>query len=173
MIRILFTLLLLVPSIIYASDIKQVRKEFYAAVKDKEAAEEFYKKLKGQNLSDPILIAYYGSAQAIMAKHAWNPYRKISYLKSGLGDLKTAVARSPDCLEIRFLRFSVEHYLPSVLGFSVNLDEDRKKIIELIEKDNFGTADSTLIKNIITFLKKTNRFNDHEIAVLDEGLKNG
>ncbi|KAA8482544.1 hypothetical protein [Arcticibacter tournemirensis] len=175
MIRYFFILFVLSTSFtnLNAFDIKQVRQEFYAAVKDKDAAEKFCEKMKAMRSSDPLLTAYYGSAQAIMAKHSWNPYRKVAYLKSGLHDLEKAVASSPESLEIRFLRFSVEHYMPSFLGLGKHLEEDRKKIVELVEKDSFGTADSTLVKNIIIFLKKTNRFNTKEVEILNEGIKNG
>ena len=174
MIRTLFVLFILFSSLTAnALDLTQIRKEFYAGVNDKDAAEKFYLKLKSQTLTNPVLQAYYGSAEALMGKHAWNPYKKVSYLKSGLRTLELAIAKNPESIEIRFLRFSIEHYLPPFLGLSKNLEEDGKKIVELIEKDSLSTADSTLVKNIVNFLKKTNRFSAREVEILNSGIKNG
>ena len=154
-------------------DLSAMRKEFYASVNDKEVAERFCKRLQGQYRSSPLLLAYYGSVQAVMAKHSWNPYRKLSFVKNGLRDLGAAVEKSPQSLEIRFLRFSIEHYLPSFLGLSNHLEEDSKKILTLIEKNDFGTADYELVKNMVGFLRKTSRFTAKELEILNGALKNG
>lgn len=155
-----------------AFDLQRVRREFYAAVNDKKSAEALYKKLGAIKSSDPLYTAYYGSAKAVMAKHAWNPYRKLDYLKSGLQYIEDAVRRSPDNLEIRFLRFSIEYYLPSFLGMSKHLDEDGKKMLGLIESNRAGIDDPVLLKNIVDFLKKSGRYNARELAALNGGGKN-
>lgn len=158
---------MLVPFLLNNYDIKQVRLDYYEAVNSENAAAEFYDKLKKSDLSEPLLLAYYGAAEAVKAKHAWNPYNKIAYLKRGMKNLETAVSKSRDNLEIRFLRFSLEHYIPGFLGFNKHLEEDRKKIVELIQRKQTGLVDKTLLSNIISFMKESKRCTAAEIAILN------
>lgn len=157
---------MLFPVVLFGDDIKQIRAEFYEAVNKEAAAEGFYKKMKAADLNNPLMLAYYGSASALRAKHAWNPYHKVSYLKAGMKDIDKAVAEKPEHLEIRFLRFSLEHYLPAFLGYSKHLETDRKKIIALIEKNQLSTVDKSLLTHIIGFMKESGRCSPAEIAAL-------
>ena len=172
MIRLL-VVFLFIPTLLIADDLPQIRKEYYAAVNNEKAAEKFYQSIKKADLSKPVILAYYGSAEAIRAKHAFNPYKKIVYLKSGLKTLQSAVGKSPDNLEIRFLRFSLEHYLPSFLGYSKHLETDRKKIVELCKQKKFGSMDKPLLKNLLAFMKESKRCSPAEIATLEQAISNG
>ncbi|WP_152439835.1 hypothetical protein [Arcticibacter svalbardensis] len=159
-------LLLLLPFSTMALDIKKIRLEFYEAVDNKGVAENFYARMKKDQGISPVCLAYYGSAQTLMAKHAWNPYHKLAYLKSGMIDLGRAVALSPDNLEIRFLRFSIEHYIPAFLGMSKNLPEDKAKIVELIGKQGYGSVDQRLLKDMVDFFGYSKRFTPQELGIL-------
>jgi len=171
MLRTLFFLFL--PFSVLANDLPQIRKEYYAAVNNAKASEKLYDELRAKGSSDPLVMAYYGSAQALRARHAFNPYHKLAYLKSGFRTLESAVIKSPDNLEIRFLRFSLEHYIPSFLGYSKHLESDKKKIVELAKRKEFGTMDRALLLNMLSFLKETKRYSNQEIAILDHAIKNG
>jgi len=166
----LLILMFCFPLVGFGYDLNEIRLEFYDAVRNEKAADKFYKKLKGENLNDPMLLAYFGSAEAVRAKHSWNPYNKVAYLKSGLKNLNNAVSAKPDNLEIRFLRFSLEHYIPSFLSMSDHLDTDKTHIVKLIEKRQLGLVDASLLKNIINFMKDTKRCNASEIAILDKAI---
>lgn len=154
-------------NMLLAYDLKQLRQEFYTAVKDEAAAERLYNRLKEEKSPDPLLQAYFGSVEALRAKHAFNPYNKIAYLKRGSKTLGKAVSRSPDNLEIRFLRFSLEHYVPAFLGYSKNLAADRKKIVELIRNKQTDGISGGLLKNIVAFMKESGRCSAHEITILE------
>ncbi|MEJ6980628.1 hypothetical protein WG906_09225 [Pedobacter sp. P351] len=172
MVRLLF-IMLFASATLNASDLPQIRKDYYSAVNDEKAADRFYQSLKSQNSSEPIVMAYFGSAQAIRARHAFNPYNKISYLKSGLKTLEAAVSKSPDNLEIRFLRFSLEHYIPAFLGYSKHLEADKRKIIELAKQKKFGAMDKPLLLNLVGFMKETKRCSPLEIATLEQVIAHG
>jgi hypothetical protein len=157
----------------FANDLPDIRKDYYNAINNEKAAEKLYLNLKARNSSEPIILAYLGSAQAIRARHSFNPYNKVTYLKSGLKTLETAVKSSPQDLEIRFLRFSLEHYIPSFLGYSKHLETDRAKIIELAKQRKFGAMDKPLLVNLFNFMKETGRCSKQEIATLDHAINNG
>lgn len=149
-----------------ALDLQAVRKEFHEAVNNKDVAEQFYTAMKRDQHQSALTLAYYGSAQTLMGKHAWNPYKKMTYLKEGLADIGKAVLKSPGNLEIRFLRFSVEHYIPQFLGMSKHLEDDKKAILDLISKEQYGTTDSVLRNNMISFFISSGRFSKAEMVAL-------
>ncbi len=169
----LIVLLLSFPIITYANDLPQIRKDFYLAVNNQKAAESLYERLKAKNSADPTVMAYLGSVQAVRARHAFNPYNKIAYLKSGTKILEAAISKSPETLEIRFLRFSLEHYIPSFLGFSKHLETDKRKIIVLAKQKQFGAMDRPLLLNLLSFMKETKRCSPQEIAILEQAIANG
>ena len=157
----------------YGQQLSVLREEYYKAINDAKAADRLYEKLKQKSASDPVIMAYLGSSQALKARFSWNPYNKLSYLSQGLKTLGIAVSRSPENLEIRFLRFSLVHYLPAFLGYSNTLDADKKMIVELIRRERFGSMDSVLLKNLIGFMKETKRCTPGELAILNGVVLNG
>jgi hypothetical protein len=173
MARLILLIIVLFSQDIYANELPQIRKDFYLAIKNGTASEKFYNGLKAKKSSDPTIMAYFGTSQAIRAKHAFNPYNKITYLKSGIKTLEKAVGKSPENLEIRFLRFSLEHYIPSFLGFSKHLETDRKKIVELARQKKFGSMDMPLLLNLVNFMKETKRCSPAEIVILEQVVANG
>lgn len=154
-----------------AYDVKQARKDFFNALKSKEQAELFCHNLKNASGQGALMLAYYGSAQAIMAKHAWNPYSKIQYVRKGLKDLVTAVNRSPESLEVRFLRFSIEYYTPSFLGLSKHQEEDAQKILALVSANRIGIEDPALLHDMFVFLRNCGHFNTEQLAMIKQKAK--
>ena len=170
MIRFLL-LLLLFPLSVLSSDLEKVRRTFYAAVEDKSQAEKFLRQMKNEQGISPVHLAYYGSAQTLMGKHAWNPYQKLAHLKSGMQVLSAASRKAPDDLEIRFLRFSIEHYLPSFLGMSKHLDEDRKKIVSLVQRRQYGGLNNEVLKNMLKFVVESDRLEAAELEIIKQAMK--
>ncbi|MGZ5243705.1 MAG: hypothetical protein ACXWEY_16940 [Bacteroidia bacterium] len=119
---------------IWAIDINQVRVNFTKAVEDEKIALKMLAELESVKNSNPLYLAYYGAFQSLLAKHAFNPYNKLDYLKKSQATLKKAIAKKPDDAEMRFLRFSIQYYVPKFLGFSNDLDEDKKVILANVHR---------------------------------------
>lgn len=166
-----FLLFLLLPLSVFSTDLEKVRAQFYQAVENKAVAEKFFKSMEIEQGISAVHLAYYGSAQTLMGKHAWNPYQKLAHLRSGMQVLSNASKKAPDNLEIRFLRFSIEHYLPAFLGMSKHLDEDRKKIVSLVQKRQYGSLDKDVRRNMVTFVIKSGRVNDGELDILKQSMQ--
>lgn len=166
-------MMLLCSTIASAQKLDSIRTDYYAAINNSKETDKLYQKLKENPASDPLILAYLGSVQALKARFSWNPYNKLNYLSEGLNTLKTAVAKSPDNLEIRFLRFSLVYYLPGFLGYGETLEPDKKKIIDLVQERKFGRIDKNLLKNMVDFMRKSNRCTPEELSLLEKALTDG
>ena len=166
-------ILLLCISSLHAQSISTIRKEYYEAINSSKATNHLYDKLVKIENADPLIMAYVGSAQALKARFSWNPYNKLSYLSDGLKTLEEAINKSPQNLEIRFLRFSLVHYLPGFLGYKETLEADKDVIVDLIRNKKFGLIDRSLLKNIIGFMKETRHCTKEELDILSKAVSNG
>jgi hypothetical protein len=144
--------------------INYLRNEFYAAIEDEsktDSLEEFIISKYSGDYSDysPIVLAYYGGVQALKAKHAFNPISKLSHLISGLNRLEEAVNKSPDNLEIRFMRFSILDHVPGILGYSEEREADRDKICALLLKKDYSSLNYEIQKGIAEYMISSERLN--------------
>ena len=60
---------------------------------DNEAAAAQFKQLSAQEPGNPLFLAYYGSTQAIMARDAWLPWKKLRLGEQGLDLIDKALKR--------------------------------------------------------------------------------
>ncbi|HEX7366196.1 MAG TPA: hypothetical protein VF273_03820 [Pelobium sp.] len=170
---IIAILLLLLPiKQLSAMDIHQLRKDYIASIEDSKKADQLCKQLKAVKNPDALTLAYLGSVEAIQGKHAWNPVNKLSYLKQGFATIDKAVIKDPNHLEVRFLRFSLQYYVPAFLGYSKNLLADKDKIVALIKNTNAADLkmDKDVFRNIINFMVESKKCDAQEIAILKKAL---
>jgi hypothetical protein len=164
-----FTVTSLPVTNIDTASISVLRNKFYQSVEDEDALIDFERYLdinfSGSN-HPPIISAYKGAAEALKAKHAFNPFNKLKYLKSALNTLEIAASNDPYNIEIRFMRFSILHYIPGILGYSRERDEDLKIITELIINNKTSDISPDLEKGIISFLIDSDRLPSHQTAKL-------
>ncbi len=171
---VLFALLLLCCSVICRAadqpELKPLRQKIVLAMNSKKTTDSLYESLDKQSNKPPIIIAYLGILDALKAKHAWNPYSKIKSLNAAQSLLQKAVGDEPHNMEIRFLRFSVQHNAPGFLGYGKNLDEDKDEImIQLAMKRDFIT-EKDLNRTIIQFLLDSKRCKPDEVKKLNAYL---
>ena len=108
----------------------EVRQLYIRAIGSSEATTELMQRL--QSSSTPLKQAYYGASLTLKAKHSWNPYSKLKYLKEGVTCLNEAIAKDPISAEARFLRYSMEFYVPEFLIEVKHMDEDRTMIFSTL-----------------------------------------
>ena len=152
-------------------DITDVRHAMVRALNSRRAADAIYRELLAVKNKSPLIIAYTGYAEALKAKHAWNPYYKLKYVKDAERWFAEAVKLRPHQVEIRFLRFSVEYYVPGLLGYNKHLDEDRAEIIGLLHKRMCARADRETVLAIIRFMLQSKRCTTAENIFLNRQLK--
>lgn len=98
--------------------------------------------------SNPLLLGYKGAVELGMARHATNPFKKMSYFSSGKEHLEEAIAKDTSDVELRFLRLTIQVNLPSFLGYSDDIESDHKFVLA-----NLGdTEDQFFINRVNGFL---------------------
>ncbi len=125
--------------------------------------------------NEPVLLAYYGALNALKAKHVFNPFSKISYLRSALRKLEEATYEGACKIEVRFLRFSVLHNIPSFLGYREELENETNAVYELLLVDEqYRDLDHRMTLNVIEFILESNRFDEErhqQLQSLEKQLK--
>lgn len=138
---ILLILLMTLYSISMANgNIELARKEFKNAVYNDKLTNQLCQVLISSKQQDALTQAYIAYFTALKAKHVSNPYAKIEYVRNFDRTIKKAIELAPDNLEIRFLRFSVQDNIPLYLGFSKELDIDKKIIVQQLQKNITGIS---------------------------------
>lgn len=142
--------------------LENLRLSYIKAIEDSETADNILEQLSKVSPNNPMLYGYKGAFEALVAKHSWNPYTKYDYLSKAMKTLETAIKNDKNNAEIRFLRFSIQHYIPSFLGFSTNLEEDKEVILKTLKYCEPKVK--LVIKN---FLKTSERCTPSELKMID------
>jgi len=148
-----------------SDEFRNIKVAVQRAIESSSVTDSLYRMLKSRGSENPLIIGYIGTLEALKAKHSWNPYNKIRYVALSQKTMKIAVNRDPNNLEILFMRFSIQHYTPSFLGFSKDLEEDRKAIVRQFKNRKFGHADTALIRNMAAFMIQSERCLKEELIV--------
>ena len=143
MIRSLFLIFFLTFSTLVSTEanpyaVHQLRRQYQQAATNKEAGEKFHQLMAAYTKQDAVVLAYKAAAEAIRARDA-SMFNKLTYVQQASKQFDQAVKLDAANAEIRFLRLSVESNLPSFLGLSQHVDEDRQFLLStLLEHPNSG-----------------------------------
>ncbi len=151
-------------------ELKQLRQKVVLALNSGKTTDSLYTALDKMPNKPPVYVAYLGILDGLKAKHSWNPYSKLKYLSTAEKVLKQAADADPHNIEIRFLRFSIEHNAPGFLGYNKNLVADRDEMIKQLDAHNYGTANKPLTIQLIKFLIDSKRCTPAETETLRKHL---
>ena len=129
-----------------------LRAQYLEASQDSDAGKRFYQLMSGYEDNNPVVLAYKAVSEAIMAKHVWNPYMKMKHLNKSSEIFEQAVQLDSQHPEIRFLRFTVEHYVPRYLNMSKNLEEDKAQIIAGLQRHPKSGLTTEMARNMRDFM---------------------
>ena len=131
-----------------AQDFSAYRKLIAKAKNSETATKEYLSKAEKdfKTTQNPVFQSYIGIGNFFMAKHAFNPLRKISYFEKGKKNLEDAIAKDPKNLETRFLRLVSQENMPQVLGYHKNIAADKSFVLQ--EYQNSKDAE------LVTLIKK-------------------
>jgi len=138
-----------------SQSLAEVRKVFHEAVKDPKIAEDFYEFIQPHPGEQAVIKAYKAVAEAMVAQSEWNPISKFTHVKRFSDQIEVAVQMEDTNLEIRFLRFAVEFYLPPFLMMSDHLEKDRDFIIQNLAAIDRLEIDKDFARYIVYFMNET------------------
>ncbi|WP_051296137.1 hypothetical protein [Eisenibacter elegans] len=111
--------------------IDEIRAAYQVASKQPEYFRQLDQYLSPERTQqEPLLLAYKGAIEGIRADQALFPLEKLALLQQAQSYFDKAVKAAPDEVEIRFLRFTIEHNIPTLLMLSVHLEQDLRFIIK-------------------------------------------
>ena len=158
-----------------AEDLQFLRVTYYSAVEnedDVETLSNFIVKKFGSDRTKypPIILAYVGGIEALKSKHAFWITTKYSLLIKSMEIFEKAVEKDPNNLEIRFMRFSILHYVPSLLGYGKEREEDANEIFKLLMKKDFSLVNKEIQIGIFEFMISSERIDNASIKILQKEL---
>ncbi|RCH55612.1 hypothetical protein DJ568_06890 [Mucilaginibacter hurinus] len=149
-----------------------IRQHLITALKSSKTTDSLFNRLDAIKNKTGLVTGYIATLQALKAIHAWNPYNKIKHLNRSEKSYRAAVAADPTNIEVRFMRFSVEHNVPGFLGYNKNLANDRQEIITQLKKKNYAHNDHAFVSTVVKFLLESKRCTPAENEYLTKLLAN-
>jgi hypothetical protein len=166
---VLFSLVIISSSFAQDLSLMEVRKQYVEGAEKEKTAEKLLKALR--NANTPVMLAYQGATQAVMAKYATLPRKKYSLAKKGLAIINSAIAKDPENIEIRYLRFTIQENVPGFLGLSGDMDKDKAVIVRNVSKRKDYQIDDAFLKEMVLFMIDSDECNDEEIQKLKQEAK--
>lgn len=131
------------------SPLQQMRELYLKAENSETAANQLMSLTEKKADEKAIFEGYRAAADMLMAKHAGNPFSKMSHFKKGKKRLVTAIQKDSQNVELRFIRFAVQAEAPSFLGYNEHLEEDKQLVLAGLKT----TPDAYLKKMMLDYLK--------------------
>jgi hypothetical protein len=113
----------------------QAQRWYFQAVQSEDylpRAESAFQTLVRRYGPQPCLQMYLYGITALKARYALNLLKKRDYFFQAVAQMDAQVARTPEDVEVRFLRGSFYYYLPSFLGKRQAAQEDIQTVARLL-----------------------------------------
>ena len=139
----------------------EIRKDFKIGHKKEDLCKEHLAALE-KYASTPVELGYEAAYHMFMASHTSNPFKKMSFFKSGKKMLEAQIASNPNNVELRYIRLCIQYYIPSYLGYKSNIAADKSFL-----RDNLYKLDDKATKTLLyTNLKGADMYSSEELTLL-------
>jgi len=156
--------------------LEKVRDDFFGMNSSDDGALNLYFKLKPLDLSAyPVLLAYRGASSAASAGSVSGVHKKLQYFNKGKEELEMAVKSRPGDMEIRFLRLATQLNAPAFLGYSGEVEADKKFILQRLSLVGSNDPNAYFYARVADFLLTTEIFSKQEyqeLSAVSKKLKN-
>ncbi|MDP5172792.1 MAG: hypothetical protein NWR72_21315 [Bacteroidia bacterium] len=148
-----------------------LRTRYQEAVQEEGAAKSLHDQLEPHShLESGIHQAYRASAFALLGRYAWNPAKKLGFVEDANRVFRKAVRLDPQNPEIRFLRFAIQHHLPSFLNQSNELEEDKAVMLANLPRYKAYLLEPYHVASFLEFFRESGRFSAEELDDLSSVL---
>lgn len=160
--KFLQTLVLVISISLVSLDINTVRDAYREAANDATKIEAFGKLLSDVSKKDAIaLIAYKGASITLLAKNEKRIKDKKDLFVEGVSYIEYALEKSPNNIEIRFIRLGIQENTPKILKYKSNIEEDKQFVL----KQYKTIKSSNLRQHIKDYILQSKAFSDEEKAL--------
>jgi len=144
-------LLIIFTNVMFAQNLKDYRTLLQKGENSEVAAKKLIEKssMAFSETKQPIYAGFLAVGKFFMAKHVFNPLKKMSYFNEGKNTMEAAIKSDPKNLEVRLMRLITQESVPKLLGYYQNIEEDRN----FLTRDYKKTADNDLKIYIKEYLK--------------------
>lgn len=149
--RLSFLIILLISNMMFSQNLKEFRTLLKTGENSEKSTKILIEKSTSalKNTKKPIYEGFLAVGNFFMAKHAFNPMKKISYFNDGKKQMENALKSDPVNLEIRLMRLITQENVPAILGYNQKIKEDRN----FLAKEYKNTNDEDLKIYIKDYLK--------------------
>ena len=150
-------------------DISRIRLLYAEAASKAGKGAEFAAQLKLLPKEHPhraIILAYQGSAEALMARDATFPLTKLSHLNNSKKFFADAVTLDANDPEIRMLRVAVQQGIPAYLNMSQDMEGDIKVVMAHLHLVAEKQIPADLLSKMVEFVERTGLCSPQELNQL-------
>ncbi|MDI6700750.1 MAG: hypothetical protein QME48_05900 [bacterium] len=154
-----------------------IREKYYVAIENIDTT-KFLKSYMENNFGkdfskyNPILMSYYACLTGLEGKFEKNLVKKVKLVFKAISIIDSSVNKFPDCLEIRFLRFSFFDNLPDYFNVSKKRNDDLNFVYDYLFNKDFSFVPKKIQIDMIKYIVSTRRLNDEQnlklIRILNE-----
>lgn len=142
--------------------LNEIRQAYEYAENSMEYCQKGLKLIRQYPADEPVVKGYKAAFKMVQASHELFPFSKMMLFEEGRQLLEQQVKRDPASLELRFLRLSIQHNVPTLLGYTAHIREDKQRLL-----DEFPhCTDPNLRKVIVTFVHRDKKLTPAEKAAL-------
>lgn len=149
--KIGFLVLIMAGSMMYAQNLKEYRTLIKKGEKSEQAAKTLIDRSSAayEETNRAVFAGFMAVGKFFLAKHSYNPIRKVSFFNDGKHLLERAVKADPQNIEIRLIRLMAQENAPRIMGYNQNIREDR----EFLKNEYTRASDDELRTYIKKYLK--------------------
>lgn len=164
-----FLLLFLISTGIFSQSLNRedMRALFIQATEHKPALDSLLGKLEAIEKKSPTEECYQGICTGLCCQYDDGNWAKLKHVMKSKNLLNSAVDRSPKDPELRFMRFMLEHFLPSFLGLNKHISDD---LAVIFSNPTFIDGNPDLKKKAIEFLLWTKRCTPEQNKLLESQM---
>lgn len=155
--------------------LENIRTNCYASVENEDLVEQLERYIskhftENKDTYPNLILAYIAAIESVKSKHAFWPFTKLNYFKKSMELFKQVVENDPENLEIRFLRFTILHYIPAILGHSAERKADADVIIRQLLKKDYSFINQEIQQGIAEFMIESKRLSKHQERLINSNF---
>ena len=108
--------------------------------------------ISNNHIDDPVVLAYNCTGKLMLLDYYGNPFEKYRIFINQTTQLDSIIQTNPKNIEIRLLRYTIQHNCPSFLLYNKDMSNDIKTIEMHLYQEDKSLQDH--IKTILKSFKK-------------------